>query len=317
MNCPYCQRNLTSKKSLARGAGPICGSSGGSREMSLPAYSNAKAFLKKAQDNLLFEATQGLRPKFFYKEGDDCVLVKSIHGKEPENEFDMGLNPGGGIVEYSCNKIADLLGLPISRFGVMKIEDHECFTTELFTHKWLKADGKAQEFGALLPLQYFVDKEDDYRKLHDTVIKLSSCPEIDSEKFVTMTIYDALILNGDRHQENISMIEIGDTMVLSPVYDNMSAVYGCFDFNEIDPIKSKMTSGGVRMDTETVLRESFSLNPKASKAFCDKILVTRGLIIKQLDAIKDKKLRKLFAAGIESRLQTIELFVASFIKKAP
>ncbi|MDA1354544.1 MAG: HipA domain-containing protein [bacterium] len=123
-------------------------------------------------------------------------------------------------VEYISNKIAQSLHIPVaSPFCVIILNHEPCFVVQNFmTHT-----GSPQN---LVHIYHYLTPGDQHYTLSELVHAIRSETESDAEVrvFLNVLLFDALIGNHDRHGRNIALIETARKKVLSPIYDNVSAL---------------------------------------------------------------------------------------------
>ncbi len=118
-------------------------------------------------------------------------------------------------VEYLCNQIAALLGLPIPEFFYIDFFSDKVFVTKVFIKK---NAGNAN-------LEHIYKFRPDEEHSCETLIKVISDTTklpYDVDVFLNTILFDALIGNHDRHGRNLAFIVTPAKTVLSPIYDNVS-----------------------------------------------------------------------------------------------
>jgi hypothetical protein len=119
-------------------------------------------------------------------------------------------------VEYTCNRIARSLKLPVSEFYLLSLVGERVFVTKNFCktsttrmtldhiYKYLK---EGSEFNCETIIEVIFKETGRYS---------------DVSTFIDTCLFDALIGNHDRHGGNIGLIVTAKGTRLSPIYDNPS-----------------------------------------------------------------------------------------------
>lgn len=149
------------------------------------------------------------------------------HGKFKKYSADLGADnyiikmreeknaPELPEVEYLCNQIAHLLGLPVPDFYYIDFYNEKVFVTKVF----IKKGGAA----ANLEHIYKFRPDDKHNcEMLSQVIKDTTKLPYDLEAFFRAVLFDALIGNHDRHGRNLAFIVTPSKTNLSPIYDNVS-----------------------------------------------------------------------------------------------
>lgn len=117
-------------------------------------------------------------------------------------------------VEYTCNQIAELFGIPVAAHFLIDFEGERVFVTRNFIKK-----------SALSDLQHIYhfrpDDQHTCEKLISVITEQAKRP-YDVGVFVDTLLFDALIGNHDRHGRNLAFIVTSGKSSLSPIYDNVS-----------------------------------------------------------------------------------------------
>lgn len=122
-------------------------------------------------------------------------------------------------VEYVCNKIADLCGIPISMpFTLIEMSDNElAFVSKNFMHAM-------KTHSTLVHIhRYLKEGAENYNvEMIATMIYRETNSSQDTTNFFRVLLFDALIGNHDRHGSNLAVVETTKGKSLAPVYDNPS-----------------------------------------------------------------------------------------------
>lgn len=117
-------------------------------------------------------------------------------------------------VEYLCNQIGRLLGIPVADFFYIDFYGEKTFVTKNF----IKA-------GTLTDLQHIYhfrsENEHSCEGLINAIAEKTRRPH-DVSIFVKTLLFDSLIGNHDRHGRNMGFVITSTQCVLSPIYDNVS-----------------------------------------------------------------------------------------------
>jgi hypothetical protein len=137
-------------------------------------------------------------------------------------------------VEYLCNQIGRLIGIPVAEFYIVNFEEERVFVTKNFIKK-----------GALSDLQHIYHFVPEGRYKCEELIKAivqHTKRAYDVGVFIDTLLFDSLIGNIDRHGRNLAFIVSSGKCVLSPIYDNVaslaleSTTTLNFDFNPLGAI---------------------------------------------------------------------------------
>ncbi len=119
--------------------------------------------------------------------------------------------------EYLCNQLARHLGLHVPDFFLIRFQETlETFVCENFMQNHI-ASNLIHIYHFLEPSPENFNCETLFRTIGN---KTQRIEEI--ERFVELTLFDALIGNHDRHGRNIAIIQSTNGFQLSPFYDNPS-----------------------------------------------------------------------------------------------
>ncbi len=117
-------------------------------------------------------------------------------------------------VEYLCNQIAEILGIPVAEHFLIDFEGERVFVTKNFIKK-----------SALSDLQHIYHYRPDDQHSCEKLIKVTTEQvkrPYDVGVLIDTILFDALIGNHDRHGRNLAFIVTTGKMALSPIYDNVS-----------------------------------------------------------------------------------------------
>jgi hypothetical protein len=196
-------------------------------------------------------AHYGLHPSCFrawfevegLPEFTSLVLKQSSKGEEPSNDsrnssffhgqykkYSAELNGRSYILkvrqasapelpelEFLCNQIAELVGLPVAKYYMLEMMGDRAFVTRNFIDR--------SEHASLSHIYtYFADGEARTCENIVRVIDEQTHRFTDVETFVMMCLFDGLIGNHDRHGRNLGIIVTSRGSKLAPIYDNPSVV---------------------------------------------------------------------------------------------
>jgi hypothetical protein len=117
--------------------------------------------------------------------------------------------------EYLCNQIARVLGIQNADFFLVDFGERPTFVTRNFINP-----EKSQN---LIHIYHYFSEESRYSCEECIQILREQCGRLeDIERFIALTLFDALIGNHDRHGRNLALIETPKGKRLSPFYDNHS-----------------------------------------------------------------------------------------------
>ncbi len=120
--------------------------------------------------------------------------------------------------EFLCNQIYESLGIEVPSYHLIRFpEDSFCFATQNFM--------SGRTAATLDHIYHFFKSDMQYDC--ETLIRIigeRTGRRIEQEKFVYLTLADSLIGNNDRHGRNLGFINSSKGTVLSPFYDNPSAL---------------------------------------------------------------------------------------------
>lgn len=167
---------------------------------------------KKSSSN---EPVPGDNTSFFhgkFKKYSAILNEKSYILKVQEKDF-LELP----ATEYLCNQLARHLGLHIPDFFLIRFQGVlETFVCENFMQKHLSSN-LIHIYHFLQPKPENFNCETLFRVIGDKTQRLEEI-----ERFIELTLFDALIGNHDRHGRNLALIQSADGFKLSPFYDNPS-----------------------------------------------------------------------------------------------
>lgn len=127
IDCSICSRQLTDPESIAKGAGHTCLSRNHDRRMKTKFFASDAKFLKERAKHGVESKIDGFKSKTLIKVGEKVHLVKSDVGNAPrvsmndDRDFDIDTYmPSHEETEneFTCNVIADFLGLNIPKYGI-------------------------------------------------------------------------------------------------------------------------------------------------------------------------------------------------------
>lgn len=120
--------------------------------------------------------------------------------------------------EYLSNQIFESLDIQVPNYYLIKFpEDHFCFVTKNFMSGLISSD--------LVHIYHFIEDKMNYDCENIVrIIGKQTKRRLEQEKFVYLTLADALIGNHDRHGRNLGFIQTPKGMSLAPFYDNPTAL---------------------------------------------------------------------------------------------
>jgi hypothetical protein len=118
-------------------------------------------------------------------------------------------------VEYVCNQIAHMLGLPIPDFYYINFYDQKVFVTKVF----IKKNSGSVNLEHIY--KFRPNENHNCEELAQVIGKTTNRP-YDVEVFFNTLLFDALIGNHDRHGRNLAFLVTPSKTILSPIYDNVS-----------------------------------------------------------------------------------------------
>lgn len=140
-------------------------------------------------------STNGMLAKCWRRIGDDVMLYKS----GTEGAANAGFEP---YSEFYAAQIAEALGLPCVSYGLSRFKKRLCSTCRLFT---------SDRYG-YIPAGRLVSREE----------------ALEDSRFADIFLFDAIIVNTDRHMGNFGFLVDNDTNEIvgaAPIFDNG---YGLF-----------------------------------------------------------------------------------------
>lgn len=118
-------------------------------------------------------------------------------------------------VEYVCNQIAHMLGLPVPDFYYIDFYDQRVFVTKVF----IKKNSGSVNLEHIY--KFRSNDKHNCEELAQIIGKTTNRP-YDVEVFFNTILFDALVGNHDRHGRNLAFLVTPSKTVLSPIYDNVS-----------------------------------------------------------------------------------------------
>jgi hypothetical protein len=118
--------------------------------------------------------------------------------------------------EFLSNQIARSLQLNMNEFYLVSLlEETDCFVTRNFMQDHVG--------GNLIHIYHFMSQTSkfDVNSILQIIENITG-RFLEIKKFIDMCLFDALIGNHDRHGRNLGLIQVGETYILAPCYDNPS-----------------------------------------------------------------------------------------------
>ncbi|MBN2479501.1 MAG: HipA domain-containing protein [Parachlamydiales bacterium] len=119
--------------------------------------------------------------------------------------------------EYLCNQIAVLLKIKVPPFFLIRFQNElDAFVSQNFMQSFSSS--------SLIHIYHFIGHQEFSCETIAKIIeeKTQSLKEV--EKFIQITLFDALIGNHDRHGRNLALIQSPKGFQLAPAYDNPSYI---------------------------------------------------------------------------------------------
>lgn len=119
--------------------------------------------------------------------------------------------------EYLCNQLARCLGINVPDFFLIRFQGAiETFVCENFMQNHNSSN--------LIHIYHFLDPSPESFNCETLlrVIENKTQRLVEIERFIELTLFDALIGNHDRHGRNLALIQSKNGFQLSPFYDNPS-----------------------------------------------------------------------------------------------
>ncbi len=144
--------------------------------------------------------------KYSARLGQKNYLLKVQQAELPEL-------PG---TEFLCNQLARQLGLIVPNFFYIRFQNTlDTFVCENFMKEFSGTN--------LIHIYRFLGSPDEYTcKGILKVIEREVGRADEMNRFIHLTLFDALIGNHDRHGRNLALIQSSTGLILSPFYDNPS-----------------------------------------------------------------------------------------------
>lgn len=117
-------------------------------------------------------------------------------------------------VEYLCNQIGSLLAIPVAEYFVIHFSGETVFVTKNFINN--------KNISDLQHIYHFRQDSDHSCEGLIQTIKRQTGKPYDVKVLINTILFDSLIGNHDRHGRNLAFIIKANSIVLSPIYDNVS-----------------------------------------------------------------------------------------------
>lgn len=117
-------------------------------------------------------------------------------------------------VEYVCNQIASICHINVAPFYLVEFNGERIFVTKNFIQP---------EKGDDLQHIYLFRKDNQHTcESLIQIIKEKTQQPISIDVFIKTLLFDALIMNHDRHGRNLAFVVNSGSYILAPIYDNVS-----------------------------------------------------------------------------------------------
>ena len=174
-------------------------------------------FIDLVAKNVASQDPMGLKEygSFFhgkFKKYSGVLKDKHYILKVQENDY-----PELPATEYLCNQLARELKIEVPDFYLIRFQENiDAFVCENFMQK--------RESSNLIHIYHFLEPSS--KKFNCEyllkVIESKTQRRDEIERFIELTLFDALIGNHDRHGRNLALIQSPQGFQLSPFYDNPS-----------------------------------------------------------------------------------------------
>ena len=151
----------------------------------------------------------GSFPKTWRIVGGRRVLYKAAH------DDGLGLEP---VSEYLASQVAEAMGLPHIAYDLDVWQGRLCSTCALMN----------DEATSFVPFAYAIDRDaKDGMNLERALAFFAEFGEEVVQRFCSMLVFDAVIMNPDRHMGNYGVLrenETGQVLDFAPIFDNNLAL---------------------------------------------------------------------------------------------
>ena len=162
--------------------------------------------------------------------------------------------------EYICMKLAKSFGLPVPAVDLLKIAEKDIFVVERYDRikeanaiQRLHQEDFCQALGIMNTSKYQNDGGPGITDIFNTILKVSTVPALETQKFLRYVLFNYLMGNCDSHGKNYSLLYKNNRVELSPLYDVVSTIIYS---GRTDRLSMKI---GKHYEIQKVTHDDFSL----------------------------------------------------------